>query len=538
MSKKKKKLQENRVEAAGAVDPRIDEAMAKIVQDTIGNDTVYDQPKKKKNRKATKASGQKSKMKKKKSKNTALKVTGIVAGVIVLLAGAAYGVGAYYYHDKFFKGTEINGINCENMTVEETEDLIRRQVEDYKITVQFRGDQAQEILGSDIGYQYVSNGDAEKILKEQNPLLWIRGYFKPEKYEAAKNISFDENQLRTKLDSLDSMIAENQEAPQDAYVTFQETEFVIVDEVQGTTIDENTMFEAVKTAVSESRPDVSAEEAGAYAAPSVTKDNPDLIAQRDMLNTYAKASITYTFGEQTELLDGSIIKDWFDYDENGNIIENEDTFKANAKEYVKSLAAKYDTVGKERSFHSTAADADITVKGGSYGWKINQKKEVAQLIEEIKAGTVTTREPIYSSTAVSREGNEIGNTYVEVDLGNQHMWFYKDGQLIVDSDFVSGNMSYKDRVTPSGVYSLYYKQRDKTLRGKKNPDGTYEYESPVKYWMPFNGGVGLHDASWRSNFGGNIYKTSGSHGCINLPRSKAQVLYENIEKDVPIVCFY
>ena len=334
------------------------------------------------------------------------------------------------------------------------------------------------------------------------------------------------------------MIAENQEAPQDAYVTFQETEFVIVDEVQGTTIDENTMFEAVKTAVSESRPDVSAEEAGAYAAPSVTKDNPDLIAQRDMLNTYAKASITYTFGEQTELLDGSIIKDWFDYDENGNIIENEDTFKANAKEYVKSLAAKYDTVGKERSFHSTASDADITVKGGSYGWKINQKKEVAQLIEEIKAGTVTTREPIYSSTAVSREGNEIGNTYVEVDLGNQHMWFYKDGQLIVDSDFVSGNMSYKDRVTPSGVYSLYYKQRDKTLRGKKNPDGTYEYESPVKYWMPFNGGVGLHDASWRSNFGGNIYKTSGSHGCINLPRSKAQVLYENIEKDVPIVCFY
>lgn len=127
---------------------------------------------------------------------------------------------------------------------------------------------------------------------------------------------------------------------------------------------------------------------------------------------------------------------------------------------------------------------------------------------------------------------------MEVDLGNQHMWFYKDGQLIVDSDFVSGNMSYKDRVTPSGVYSLYYKQRDKTLRGKKNPDGTYEYESPVKYWMPFNGGVGLHDASWRSNFGGNIYKTSGSHGCINLPRSKAQVLYENIEKDVPIVCFY
>jgi len=114
----------------------------------------------------------------------------------------------------------------------------------------------------------------------------------------------------------------------------------------------------------------------------------------------------------------------------------------------------------------------------------------------------------------------------------------RNGGVIVESDFVSGRASMKDRITPAGVFSLYYKERNRVLRGTKQPDGSYEYESPVKYWMPFNGGIGLHDASWRSKFGGTIYQYSGSHGCINLPTSAAAAIYENIEAGMPVVCFY
>ena len=99
-------------------------------------------------------------------------------------------------------------------------------------------------------------------------------------------------------------------------------------------------------------------------------------------------------------------------------------------------------------------------------------------------------------------------------------------------------MSYADRQTHSGIFTLYYKKSPDVLRGAKKPDGTYEYEEPVSYWMPFDGGIGFHDAPWRGEFGGDIYLTSGSHGCINLPPDNAAVLYSMIDYNVPIICFY
>ena len=180
----------------------------------------------------------------------------------------------------------------------------------------------------------------------------------------------------------------------------------------------------------------------------------------------------------------------------------------------------------------------MTVGGGEYGWQINQSEEVNQLFNEITSGQTVSREPVYSSTANAYAPNDIGSTYIEVDLGAQHMYYYQDGALIFDSDFVSGNMSYSDRATPTGVYSLYYKKSPDVLRGKKLPNGQYEYETPVNYWMPFCGGVGFHDANWRSSFGGDIYLTNGSHGCINLPPEKAKQLYGIIQTGIPIVMFY
>ena len=95
----------------------------------------------------------------------------------------------------------------------------------------------------------------------------------------------------------------------------------------------------------------------------------------------------------------------------------------------------------------------------------------------------------------------------------------------------------QDYPTPSGIYSLTYKEKDRILRGKKKPDGTYEYESHVDYWMPFNGGIGLHDASWRSKFGGTLYQGNGSHGCVNTPWDQAGIIFDNIEIGTPVVVY-
>ena len=179
----------------------------------------------------------------------------------------------------------------------------------------------------------------------------------------------------------------------------------------------------------------------------------------------------------------------------------------------------------------------MEVRNGVYGWKINQDKEYEKLVANIEAGETVTREPEYSRRAVSHEGNDFGNTYVEIDLTNQHLWFIKDGQKIMESDIVTGNPN-KGNATPQGVYTLTYKTKNAVLRGPKQADGSYEWESPVSYWMPFNGGIGMHDATWQSAFGGSRYQTHGSHGCVNMPLEKAKEIYGYIDAGTPVICHY
>ena len=169
----------------------------------------------------------------------------------------------------------------------------------------------------------------------------------------------------------------------------------------------------------------------------------------------------------------------------------------------------------------------MTISNGAYGWKIDTEGEVAQLLEDIKSGKSVEREPVYSQTANSHGENDYGNSYVEINLTSQHLFVYKNGSLVVDSDFVSGNLS-KGHGSPTGAFSVTYTTTDAVLRGE-------DYATPVKYWMPFNGGVGFHDASWQPTFGGSRYLTNGSHGCVNMPPEMAGKLFDLISAGTPVV---
>lgn len=173
----------------------------------------------------------------------------------------------------------------------------------------------------------------------------------------------------------------------------------------------------------------------------------------------------------------------------------------------------------------------ITVKGGNYGWQIDQETESQELLAHIEQGDTLAKEPAYTQRGnVWSTNYDIGDTYIEVDMGAQHMWFYKNGQLIVDTDVVTGNMS-RGYGTPAIVAAVKYKARNAVLRGA-------DYATPVKYWMPFYGNYGIHDASWRAKFGGAIYQTNGSHGCVNTPPANMKILFEQAEKGTPVVLYY
>lgn len=120
-----------------------------------------------------------------------------------------------------------------------------------------------------------------------------------------------------------------------------------------------------------------------------------------------------------------------------------------------------------------------------------------------------------------------GDTYIDIDLENQHVTYYENGVAIIETDCVSGDVD-GGRSTPKGTYAVTGKVNGKYLTGPT-------WHVWVDYWMPFNGAIGLHDASWRSKFGGTIYKTSGSHGCVNIPKDVAQTIFKRLEVGTMVV---
>lgn len=474
----------------------------------------------------------------KKKKHKALRVTGMIAAMVLVAAGCAYAGVSYYYTNHFFEGTTINGINSSNKTAYEVEQEIASKMADYSIEIKARDQEAQTITGSDIDYHYISSGEILNLLKEQKPYEWEKGFFEKTTYTAKEETAFDKTKLENEVKSLNCAQKENQVAPENAYVSFNNYEFTIVPETAGSELKVKEAYQMISEAISSDDAEVDlGSNPDAYVTADITSDSADLQATVDAYNNFAKASITYTFGDETVTLDGNTIKDWLQFDEKGQLIQDDASFKQHIVDYVAQLAAAHDTVGTERQFQTTSGRT-VSVYGSAYGWKIDQDGEVAQLTQEIQSGTQTTREPVYSMRANSYGVNDLGNTYIEVDLTEQYMWYYQDGNVIFESDIVSGLASDPERKTPPGIFTLYYKKSPDVLRGTKKADGTYSYEQPVTYWMPFNGGIGFHDADWQPYFGGDRYLTGGSHGCINMPPDKAGELYNIIQYNVPIICFY
>lgn len=478
-----------------------------------------------------------------KTEKISLKSLKIILGILIA-ALAALVVGIYYsystqYQTEFFKGTYINKINAGNKTPGQIEQLLADQAASYKIVLTFRGDKTETITASQIDYQYVPDGSIQKLLNSQNYLAWPKGLFQQTQYTVTSQTKFDEEKLSAAILALPEMQDANMVAPTKTHIEFTNGSFTVVDADEGSTLNKDAVVADVKEAVSKSETTFSVKDLeGAYASVTDDTDRNALQEQANQLNQYAASSITYTLPSgENQVLDGNTLVTWLSQDENGNYVKDDDAWNEHIKQYVAELAEKVNTVGKERQFNATGIGA-ITVKGGKYGYKIDEDAEVAQLTSELAAGTVTTREPNYSRREVTNENNGFGSTYIEVDLSRQHMWVYQNGAVILESDVVSGRMT-SDRYTPSGVYTLTYKEKDRDLTGEIDPEtGEPSYISHVDYWMPFNGGIGFHDASWRSRFGGEIYIYSGSHGCVNLPTSFAPQLYDVITEDMPIVVYY
>ena len=450
--------------------------------------------------------------------------TGLVLTCIMTAIAVIYVGFAIYFESHFCFGTSIDGIAVGGSSVEKVEDAFRTEMKNYQLTVTAREDKNGTIAGSDIDMEPVFQGEIETLLNEQNGFSWLIRMFQKQEFELEKVVSYDEQKLNEAVSNLPCM--KDQRTPVDAtYADYtKENGYALVPADYGTEVDAAKVKKAVSDAILVLDETVDLEQSDCYRKPAVGDDDKDLLDLIDTLNQYVGVTITYDFGDDKEVLDGTTISTWLSEGTDEKVSIDEEEVLA----FVKTLAKKYNTAYSPKEL-KTSYGTTVTVTGGFYGWRIDNSGEVEQILADLKAGKDVEREPVYLTTANSHGEHDYGDSYVEINLTNQHLFLYKDGKLVVESDFVSGNLA-KGHDTPTGAFGLTYKTMNAVLRG---PD----YETPVTYWMPFNGDVGMHDATWRNKFGGSIYKTGGSHGCINLPASAAKKIYETIDKGYAVLVY-
>ena len=451
------------------------------------------------------------------------KMKGIIIAVASILA--VYVILSCYFCNHFYFGTKINDISVSGKTAATANDDMKNKVQNYNLVLNERDNKSEEISSDVIKASYTGSEEVEKIKNNQNGFSWIFNIFGDNNHYVDNLVSYNEGDLDKAIEKLSCFKAENVIEPKNASFKYEDGEFKVVDSVKGCKVDKILLKDTLTKSIESMKEDINLESENCYVVPKYSEGDKKVDEALDSLNNYLKAKITYKAGDSELSLDKETTNKWLFCDDEMNVTFNEDK----VSDFIKVLAEKFGTVGISRNF-KTSSGNQVTVSGGDYGWRVDKQKEKEQIIESVKKGTVEKREPIYSQKAVTHEGNGIGNTYVEVSLSGQHLWYYKDGKLITQGDVVTGNTSAGNG-TPGGVYFVDYKERNATLVGPG-------YATPVSFWMPFNGGIGLHDATWRSSFGGSIYSYSGSHGCVNCPYSLAQTLFNNVDAGTPVVCYY
>lgn len=457
--------------------------------------------------------------------------------LLLLVIGGSYYYGMVYSQTHFLENTYINGMEVSNMTSPEVEKILYQNTDEYELKIAFRDGEIETITGSQIGLKVKPDGSVDRILQSQDHKKWYMCFFRRTDGEVELKTTYDPNRLIEAANALPELQKEHMVTPSDAYIELQGTKFNIIPEVEGNYIEadlvKNAIYEAVQKRISDI---VVADIEGSYREPAVRATDKEIVEKCDNYNHMLAGSITWELPNgETMTVDKETTVNWLSRDDDGSYYRDEDLWEEKIEFWVDELARNVNTVGRDWSFDATGV-GDITVSGGDYGYSVNKVDEREEVWDLLWDGETEEREPYFYTTQYNH-GSGIGDTYIEANLSQQHVWIYIDGNMVCDTPCVSGNVN-NGHGTPTGVYQILYKDTDTDLKGQQLANGQYSYISHVDYWMPFYGGCGFHDASWRSSFGGGIYKYDGSHGCINLPPSITPEFFSYVRTGMPVVVFY
>ncbi|MDE6149447.1 MAG: L,D-transpeptidase/peptidoglycan binding protein [Ruminococcus sp.] len=488
---------------------------------------------------ATKTATKRQKKTKRKPYIIPLILTICILVLIIAFLITALVVGNSKYKNKFIPNTFINDVNVSGQSLSEAVSLFESLDIPSDLVIIKHDGSTVSIPVKNLGFTSDTSDKVKEIYDKVKTEKWYKGIFNEKHFTIKGNSAYDSKKLESTLKSTDF----GKEKNKNAEIVFQDNKYIIKDAVQGDELDIDKLIKYVSSQLDEGNFNINAVDSGCYIEPKVKSEN--LKAQFDKLNQMYSMKIEYDFDYTTETFTGEKLMDMVKVDKKGNVTVDKDK----VAKYVETLAKKYDTYNTERKFKATL-QGNITVPisdDARYGWWIYKDETCDQLLDLIKKGKDAKVEPIYyqdgSFVYTGMKGartadSDIGNTYIEIDLTNQTLWYYKNGKKLWECGIVSGQTTSAARTTLPGVYKLWDKQTNFRMKSS-NSDGE-RWDTTCSYWNNVSlCGIGLHDSQWRGTaVGGEIYKYNGSHGCINMTLESAKYIYDNVEYDTPVVMYY
>jgi len=459
--------------------------------------------------------------------------------ILCLMLGLGYLGLSVYYENGFSFQTYINGIYCTGKSVEDVNQELNDAFSYEGLSVKLNND-CFYIDAEEINYTYDYREPLNHYLKQQNPYLWIENLIGNSKeYKLLPAVSYNEEKVEQLV--LEEVKRLQEAKKYEVTVTVSEEGFLLQNTKENV-LDEVKLAEFVKNALFEGKESIEIAGTDAYYDLPFTSDEEELIAFYALLDEYQTRNVTYHFGEEVEKMSREDLAktvscySYFSVPQNElpdnweeDFLEEENKLKVDKVVAGQLLDEWFKPYNTYRNHMFTTHDGRVlNIKGGTYGNQINMGKEKKEFIAFLESDKVVyDREPEYTREVALKGKDDIGDTYIEVDIGQQRMFYYRDGELYLETDVVTG----KNKATREEVCYVYSKQKNRILKGPG-------YASPVKYWMPVSGGIGIHDASWRDNYGGDIYIKNGSHGCINTPLEVVEKMYEVVEVGTPCILYY
>lgn len=473
--------------------------------------------------------------KKKMSKqDLAKKVLSIIGATVLALILVAYGVGVFYFSDRFFPNTKLNDTDISMKAQSDLERMLDNHTKDYALRVKAE-DFNLSITASQAGFQFDSKQQAEKFLSSVNAWLWPIEVFMSHDVSADLEATIDEKSVDTLVHEAVAKHNETARPTENATIGYDKAKggIAVIPEKYGTKIEEAVASKTIKDAIKRVERSLTLSNSD-LEQPKIFSDDKRLAEAAEKANEMLKADITLKLGDiEASHITSEVSIKWVKLGDDFSV-----TFDKEAMEkWAEELATSFDTIGSTRQW--TRPDGkECEVSGGDYGWEVDHEALISLITTNMEKGVKVTESVPTSSQGVAYNGagkKDWGNRYVDLDLSEQHVRFYDaNNDIIWESDCITGSPG--KNATPTGVYDLNGKESPSKLIGYEN--GKKIYETMVRKWMPFIGnGIGFHDADWQPGFGGQMYRQGyGSHGCCNLPVDMAASLYEIIEVgDVVVV---